>query len=273
MSEFERLFSLWLMDILLVFAVQYLSHQCDYSDRKPSLNELIDILLKIVLLLVKLIMSNLAKDDWSAEDRVQRMVRRYPLSYHDLFWVTLQRLVGSKQKDVIADFGCGPGLLLVDLVKKYHAKYVYGFDESEAMLKQAARFLSETISDEQFTLQRINFDESQVMLESDAIDLAFAGHMFHEIADPGNLASQVFTALKQGGQFAILDYISGNPDGFIRKMVGSGMDEKHARARYPHMCKHSVDDLTEFLSNAGFSNIVFEKIDEASRAVVVGIKR
>jgi SAM-dependent methyltransferase len=218
-------------------------------------------------------MDNLAKDDWSADDRVQRMIKRYPLSYHEPFWSVLQRLVESKSKDVIADFGCGPGLLLVDLVKKFQAKYVYGFDDSENMLKQAARFLSEIMSEEQFTLQRINFDESKIMLEPDTLDFAFTGHMFHEIADPSDLASQVFTSLKHGGQFTIFDYVSGNPEGFIRKMVGSGMNEEAARARYPHMCKHSVDDLMEFLSKAGFSNIVFEKIDEDSRAVVVGVKR
>lgn len=218
-------------------------------------------------------MGNLGKDDWSSDDRVQRMVKRYPLSYHESFWATLQRLVGSKSKDVVVDFGCGPGLLLVDLAKKFHAKHAYGLDESENMLKQAARFLSEIMSEEQFTLQKINFDESQIDLEPDTIDLAFAGHMFHEITSPRNLTLQVFTKLKQGGQFAVIDYVSGNPEGFIKNMVGAGMEEEAAKARYPHMCKHSVNDLTDFLSKAGFSDIAFEKIDEGSRAVVVGCKR
>ncbi len=218
-------------------------------------------------------MDNLGKDDWSADDRVQRMIKRYPMSYHNLFWSALQRLVGSKPKDVVADFGCGPGLLLVDLVKKFHAKFVYGLDDSENMLKQAARFLSETMSDEQFTLQRINFDESKIMLDPDTLDFAFAGHMFHEIADPNDLTSQVFTALKSGGQFAIFDFVSGNLEGFVRRMVSAGMDAEHARTRYPHMCKHSVDDLTDFLSKVGFSDIAFEKTDEDSRAVVVSVKK
>ena len=218
-------------------------------------------------------MSNLAKDDWSADDRVQRMIKRYPLSYHETFWKTLHHMVGSKPKDVVADLGCGPGLLLVDLVKKFNAKIVFGLDESENMLKQAVRFLSEIMSDEQFILQKINFDESQIALEPDTIDFVFAGHMFHEIADPTDLALQVFTILKSGGQFAILDYVSGNPECFVRSMVRAGMDEEHARARYPHMCKHSVDNLADFLSKAGFSDIAFEKIDDASRAIVVGVKR
>jgi SAM-dependent methyltransferase len=217
-------------------------------------------------------MSNLGKDDWSSDDRVQRMVKRYPISYHESFWATLQRLVGPNPKDVVADFGCGPGLLLVDLVKKFQARYVYGLDESENMLKQAARFLGEIMSEEQFTLQKINFDESQIELEPDTIDLAFAGHMFHEITDPVDLTLQVFNILKDGGQFAVFDYVSGNPEGFVKNMVGSGMAEEAARARYPHMCKHSVDDLTDFLSKAGFLDIAFEKIDEESRAVVVGVK-
>ena len=218
-------------------------------------------------------MGNLGKDDWSADDRVQRMIKRYPVSYHEPFWASLQRLVGLRPKDVVADFGCGPGLLLVDLVKKFHAKYAYGLDESENMLKQAARFLSEIMSDEQFMLQQINFDESQVKLEPETIDFAFAGHMFHEITDPSDLALQVFTTLKPGGQFAVFDFVSGNPEGFVKNMVQAGMNEEAARARYPIMCKYSVDDLTAFLSKVGFSDIAFEKTDDEARAVVVGFKK
>ena len=218
-------------------------------------------------------MGNQGKGDWSSDDRVQRMIKRYPKSYHEPFWDALLRLVGSKPKDVVADFGCGPGLLLVDLVKKFQAKTVYGLDESENMLKQATRFLSEIMSDEQFTLQKINFDESKVTLESGIIDLAFSGHMFHEINDPSDLTIQIFTTLKSGGLFVVFEFVSGNPEGFVKSMVGAGVDEETARARYPHMCKYSVDDLTDFLSNAGFSDIAFEKTDEEARAVVVGVKR
>ncbi|MHA2459636.1 MAG: class I SAM-dependent methyltransferase [Candidatus Thorarchaeota archaeon] len=218
-------------------------------------------------------MSNQGKQDWSSDERVQRMIKRYPMSYRGPFWDALLRLIGSEPIDVVADFGCGPGLLLVDLVKKLHAKRVYGFDESENMLKQAARFLGEIMSEEQFTLENINLDESQVTLEPDSIDLAFTGHVFHEVADPGDLALQVFRTIKTGGRFAVFDFVSGNLEGFVKGMMGAGMDEETARARYPHMCKYSVDDLTDFLSKAGFSDIVFEKTDEEARAVVVGVKR
>lgn len=218
-------------------------------------------------------MHNLAKDDWSSQDRVERMVKRYPISYHEVFWTTLERLVGSQPRDTVADFGCGPGLLLVDLVKKFHAKNVYGLDESENMLKQAASFLSEILPDEQYTLKQINFDDSKIDLDQNILDFGFAGHMFHEVVDPVSLSTQVFKALRPSGKFVVLDYVSGNLEGFVKSMVASGMDEEHVRARYPHMCKNSVDDLIGFLSKAGFSDITFEKIDEESRAIVVGIKR
>jgi hypothetical protein len=129
------------------------------------------------------------------------------------------------------------------------------------------------MTDAQFTLHRINFDQSKVALEPDTIDFTFAGHMFHEISNPTDLAAQVFAILKSGGTFTIFDYVSGNPELFVKKMVQSGMDETHARARYPHMCKHSVDDLAHFLSKAGFSDIAFEMTDAGTRAVVVGVKR
>jgi subtilase family serine protease len=97
--------------------------------------------------------------------------------------------------------------------------------------------------------------------------------MFHEIANSRNLTSQILEALQLGGQFAVLDFVSGNLDGFVKNMVRAGMDAEHARFRYPHMCKHSVDDLIDFLSESGFSDVTFETTDDNSRAIVVGVKR
>ena len=67
-------------------------------------------------------MGNQGKRDWSSDEQVQKMIKRYPVSYHTTFWEVLHRMIGSKSRDVVADFGCGPGLLLVDLAKKFHAK-------------------------------------------------------------------------------------------------------------------------------------------------------
>ncbi|MFW9794866.1 MAG: hypothetical protein ACFFEE_11215, partial [Candidatus Thorarchaeota archaeon] len=76
-------------------------------------------------------MTHNGKADWNEEDRVQRMAKSYAARYDDKFWKSLNALVGSGICKVVADFGCGPGLLLIDLAIKHNAILAIGLDESK----------------------------------------------------------------------------------------------------------------------------------------------
>jgi ubiquinone/menaquinone biosynthesis C-methylase UbiE len=118
----------------------------------------------------------------------------------------------------------------------------------------------------------VNFDTDEIMVIPDSIDFAFSGFMLHEVASPNDFVSSVYRLIKSNGTFVVYDFVSGNEDMFVKIMGEFGMSEEHARKRYPHMCRHSVDEIIEILETSGFSDPRAQQIDEI-RAVVVGLKR
>ncbi|TET11404.1 MAG: class I SAM-dependent methyltransferase [Candidatus Thorarchaeota archaeon] len=217
-------------------------------------------------------MAHEGKRDWTDEERVQRMVKSYAVRYDNEFWKSLDSLTGSGTRETVADFGCGPGLLLVDIANKYSAKVAIGVDESKEMLAQADTFLKERTNLESFELVQVNLDTEEIPVEPDSIDYAFSGFMLHEVASPSVFVSQVRRHIRSQGLFVVYDFISGNEAAFVKTMSEHGMSEEQARKRYPHMCKHSAIDIEEILQTSGFQDCRMIAIDEI-RAVVVGIKR
>jgi ubiquinone/menaquinone biosynthesis C-methylase UbiE len=217
-------------------------------------------------------MANPGKADWTDEDRVQRMIDSYTRRYDDKFWKALDALISSRSREFVADFGCGPGLLLVDIAKRYKAIMAIGLDESREMLTQAEKFLAESTSLKSFEIVEVNFDTEEIPIELDFIDLGFSGFMLHEVVSPTDFVSQVYKHIRSWGIFVVYDFISGNEEAFVKKMSEQGMSVERARKRYPHMCKHSANDLVEILQTCGFRDCGMMILDEM-RAVVVGHKR
>jgi ubiquinone/menaquinone biosynthesis C-methylase UbiE len=213
-----------------------------------------------------------AKDDWTADDRVQRMAKSYSTRYDDAFWNAFKSLTGSEPRPIVADFGCGPGLLLADVAKHFTAHTVIALDESEQMLAVAETKLKELTTLEKIDIHRVNFDLEEIQLDPDTIDFAFSGFMLHEVASPSDFVSSVYKRVKSKGLYVVYDFVSGNEEMFVKTMTEHGMDEERARKRYPHMCKHSADDIVKILEASGFSECRALVIGEI-RAIVVGLKR
>ena len=217
-------------------------------------------------------MDNLAKANWADPERVQSLAESYGRRYNDELWTAFCNIIRNPHPDVVADFGCGPGLFLVDLVKKLGATTVYGFDESGEMLSQAEEFLLTVLPKDKITLQKTNFDNDPIELESPVINLAFSGYVIHEVESPLKLLKSVKKLLAPHGEYVILDYISGDPEGFVNAMTKRGMDKSKAEARYPHMCKNSLGDLRDFLIEGGFENIRHRKT-HSFKGFVSGVKK
>ncbi len=215
-------------------------------------------------------MSDLGRADWSDPERVKKLASSYSQRYGSVFWMAMQKLTGGQTRTTIADFGCGPGLFLVDALSKYKAKRVIGLDASEAMLKQASNLLQGKLPQNDIMLKTVDFDSSVLGLTSGSIDLAFSGFLLHEIRNPAGLVAQVYESVADSGLYAVYDFISGNMQAFVDHMKKNGMNNAEARRRYPHMCRHSLSDLERMLVNAGFSRVESSVIDV--RAVVVGRK-
>lgn len=212
------------------------------------------------------------KADWADPEFVQRMAKSYKVRYDEEFWNAFALLIDNATRPVVADFGCGPGLLLADIANRFNADTAIALDESQEMLTLAEVKLKEQTSLKSIDIQLVNFDTEEIRVEPDSIDFAFSGFMLHEVASPSEFATSVYRLVRSTGVYMVYDFISGNEDMFVKTMVEHGMSEERAKKRYPHMCRHSVDEITEILETSGFSNSRAHSIDEI-RAVVVGLKR
>ena len=213
-----------------------------------------------------------AKADWTDVDRVQRMANSYRVRYDTEFWNSFNSLVGTQSRPVVADFGCGPGLLLADIASRFNAHTAIALDESEQMLAVAKTNLKNIATLEKIDIQEVNFDMDQIQVNPNTIDLAFSGFMLHEVASPIKFVTKVYSLIKSQGFYVVYDYVSGNEEQFVKTMSQTGMNEEHARKRYPHMCKHSADDIIRILETSGFQDSQSRIINDI-RAVVVGLKR
>ena len=214
---------------------------------------------------------HLGTADWQDPERIQGMVQSYNERYPEPFWNALLELIGAEPREVVAEFGPGPGLFLVDTVSKLQTKKVYGLDESESMLKQADEFLSCVLSSDNYILTQHDFNADAVTLEPSSVDMVFSGFFLHEVDNSQSIILQAAQSLKPSGVCVVFDFVSGNEEAFVRVMGAHGMDEEKARKRYPHMCKHSVDDIVEFMTKAGLKPTGSKKIRETA-ALVVGLR-
>ncbi|MFW9975619.1 MAG: class I SAM-dependent methyltransferase [Candidatus Thorarchaeota archaeon] len=212
------------------------------------------------------------KSDWTNQEHVQRMAKSYHVRYDDKFWNTFASLSSSDTRYVIADFGCGPGLLLSDLANKFNAHTAIALDESEPMLTLAEKNLRNRTKLESIQIQQVNFDTDEIRIALDSIDLAFSGFMLHEVTSPRDFVARVYKLVKSNGVYIVYDFVSGNEEQFVKAMIDFNMSEEEARKRYPHMCKHSAEHIVEILEASGFSNCRLLRVDDI-RAVAVGLKR
>jgi len=215
---------------------------------------------------------NPGKADWTDDERVQRMAKSYSVRYDEPFWDAFETLTSNESRPVVADFGCGPGLLLADLANRFSAHTAIALDESEQMLALAKTTLKERTDLKSIDIQQVNFDTEKIRVDPGTIDLAFSGFMLHEVASPTDFVSKVYKHVNSAGGFVVYDFVSGNEEIFVTTMIEHGMSDEQARKRYPHMCKHSADDIVEILETSGFSDCRALTIGEI-RAVVVGLKR
>ncbi|MBS3793739.1 MAG: methyltransferase domain-containing protein [Candidatus Thorarchaeota archaeon] len=198
-------------------------------------------------------MTNPAKADWEDDKEIEELVQLYDDRYGQAFWKSFLELVGDAPRRTIADFGCGPGLFLVDAAKKFQAEEIYGLDESSRMLQTATLVLTGEVDVEKISLRQLDFDFQKIELQSRSIELAFSGYLLHELMNPPNLLEQIFKVLDENGLYAVYDFISGDEEAFVNRMTNLGWSEKRAHEKYPGMCKHSLDDLKDLMKNAGFT--------------------
>ena len=142
----------------------------------------------------------------------------------------------------IADLGCGGGRNAGELLKKYPKAHVTAIDYSDLSVKKAAEYNKEMIARGRCTVEQ--GDVSDLKLAADSLDLATAFETIYFWPGLTKCFSQVAKTLKLGGYFMICN-------------ESDGMDK--ASLKYEKiidgMKNHTVEEITEALKKAGFSEI------------------
>ncbi|MHA1772303.1 MAG: class I SAM-dependent methyltransferase [Candidatus Thorarchaeota archaeon] len=215
---------------------------------------------------------DLRRADWSDKVLVSKLAASYHRRYGETFWKLFEELVGRARRGRVIEFGCGPGLFLVDCVRRLGTTVAYGIDASEEMIGRAREFLKSLSSSVAFELISIDLNEAQPDIPSGNTDLVFMGFLLHELDNPQQILALAFNSLRANGVCVVFDYVSGNRDAFVKGMIASGMSETDAQRRYAHMCRYSIDDIIRMLKDTGIEHIRHKRPD-AFRVLMSSVKR
>ena len=142
----------------------------------------------------------------------------------------------------IADLGCGGGRNAGEHTKKYPKAHVTAIDYSELSVKKAAEYNRDLIAKGRCTVEQ--GDVSDLKLAAGSLDLATAFETIYFWPGLDKCFSQVARTLRPGGYFMICNESDGKDKASLKyEKIIDGMKN------------HTVEEITESLKKAGFSEI------------------
>lgn len=141
----------------------------------------------------------------------------------------------------VLDVGCGGGANVTRLLKKCPQGHVTGLDYSTLCLEIADDLNNHAIVDKQCLI--VGGNVSQLPLAKDMFDLVTAFETIYFWPSLKNGADEVFRVLKPGGTFVIANELDGLDQSYRKLESAIGM------------LVYTIDEITEALINAGFTNI------------------
>jgi SAM-dependent methyltransferase len=127
--------------------------------------------------------------------------KEYPL-FHELMG-----LWGDHSKDVVLDFGCGPGNDLVGFLVHGNAKEVIGVDISATSLRLARKRLGlHGLSASRYTLIKSIDTDPWILLPDASVNHIYSQGVLHHTSNPGEILDEFHRILRPGGTASIMVY-------------------------------------------------------------------
>jgi len=108
-----------------------------------------------------------------------------------------------RPKDVVVDFGCGPGFFTVPLAKV--AGKTIAIDVSSQMLKRAAYYAKKS----GVMVEFIKSDGTEIKLQDESVDLILLNHVFHEVEDKPKVLGEFLRTMKPAGRLVVVEKTRG----------------------------------------------------------------
>jgi ubiquinone/menaquinone biosynthesis C-methylase UbiE len=104
-----------------------------------------------------------------------------------------------KPKDVVVDFGCGPGFYLIPVAGV--ATKAVGIDVSARMLERASDYAKKN----KVSVELMQSDGTDIKLQDGSVDLILLVHVFHEVEDEQRVLREFLRILRPSGRLAIVE--------------------------------------------------------------------
>ena len=192
----------------------------------------------------------------SDEELLRRMVNTHPNRFGEGYWATFDEQVRPRlgESPVIADLGCGPGLLLRDLSSSVPAAKLYGSDLTPLMIEHARSLEYEGGAP---TLEVRDIVNEPLPFDDGSVDVATMAAVLHLFEDPFAFLAEVRRVLKPTGALVLLEWVRTPLANYLARRTSDPAvsdEEFHRRSLrlFPSHNKYTVDDWQWLLEESGY---------------------
>ncbi|EDN66991.1 methyltransferase ubiE [Beggiatoa sp. PS] len=197
----------------------------------------------------------LAQHHRDGPEFMQLMKETAPNRFGDAFWATWEQWIVPvlSEQPQIADFGCGPGMLLALLRERYPVAHLIGVECAPWMLEGLVeRQLYEVIEHD--------LHDPNLPIADNSLDAITNIVCIHEMSQPIRLLQSIHRCLKPGGRCLITDWVRVPLEHYIAKEVTEDIFDCHTHHErlndiFTHFTEHnrySHDDVIWMLQQVGF---------------------
>ena len=196
----------------------------------------------------------LAQHHRDGPEFMQLMKETAPNRFGDAFWATWEQWIVPvlSEQPQIADFGCGPGMLLALLREHYPEAHLIGVECAPWMLEGLERQLYEVIEHD--------LHDPNLPIADHSLDAITNIVCIHEMSQPIRLLQSIHRCLKPGGRCLITDWVRVPLERYIAKEMTEDIFDRHTHHEklsdiFTHFMEHnrySHDDVIWMLQQVGF---------------------
>ncbi len=186
---------------------------------------------------------------------VYRMIETYPKVHTEVYWNNVSPYLKNLSEATFLDIGCGPGLLLRDLYKRFNPAKLIGIDLSSDMLTKAKEILRKPIEEGKVELVLKHMQQDPTLPRN--VDVVFSSRVLRSFEDPYTIFRAIHNSLVQGGHLVVLDWDRQsiwNYASWMAKQDDFGDLHPQEIIRYHrNFSRYSLEDWAYIIANTGFS--------------------
>ena len=194
----------------------------------------------------------------SDAELVERMVSSHEERHDDAFRSFFDTHVAPSLpgRPAIADLGCGPGLFLRDLSRRFPGAALYGYDLTPAMITYAQEEVA--YAGPKPTLAVHDLTAQPVPLADGSLHLVNMTAILHLLDEPLPILAEVRRLLAPEGIFFLNDWVRAPLTEYLDSRVEGEGEERQVSLRrwfrlFPVHNKYTTEDWQWLLAEAGFA--------------------